>query len=491
MRLKYLLGIVWICAGCAGSVSEQQVNTTTETGLMRNDVTQDSVVSQSSADGVVQKDSQPDEENIQIPVNQEIEAIQAESKPEDSIQTPEISEDSNPSANPLEPEQTDSGTGQTNNAVSAVEKEAESGSSKTSGGESNAAPLVRANPSADAIKKLHTNAEWFEPASSDKWYKQAEQKANKTYLAEYLKLIGYKLPNHAYALIAPIQVQNNKLMMQYYSYNNTAFEYSMTPDGEENYWPASTVKLAACVMALLKMHEYGASSQAVVNYTNVEGTYNNTVEKLCREAIIPSNNASYNRLMEIAGFDEINDHYLPKVFHFPKMILQRRYVRRHPDDSLRISPEIKYTEGSVTGTIPERHSSGKMREQCPRESNCTTLAELAEVMFRTVLHEELPKERRLDLPVAEIDRVRDALKKAPSCIGDGVSVAMGKSAIVYNKGGKVTADDRLEVAVVSSPDKKERYLIALSMPYYVGVERETNRLAMYLIEAMQERNARD
>ena len=51
-------------------------------------------------------------------------------------------------------------------------------------------------------------------------------------------------------------------------------------------------------------------------------------------------------------------------------------------------------------------------------------------------------------------------------------------AVIFNKGGKVFTDDRLEIAVVSSPDKSERYLIALSTPYYEGVEVETNRLAM-------------
>ena len=64
---------------------------------------------------------------------------------------------------------------------------------------------------------------------------------------------------------------------------------------------------------------------------------------------------------------------------------------------------------------------------------------------------------------------------------------MGSGTVIFNKGGKVIGDDRLEVAVVSSPDKKERYLVALSMPYYEGVEKETNRLAMHLITAMQQR----
>ncbi|MBQ9242025.1 MAG: serine hydrolase [Proteobacteria bacterium] len=354
--------------------------------------------------------------------------------------------------------------------------------------EAHAADILQpAQADPEAIKALHTEADWFVPEASRKWYKQTSRHANRKYLSEYFKLIGYEVPKHTYALIAPLQTRGDKLSMQYYSYLSTAFEYSMTKDGEEKYWPASTVKLAAAVMALLKLREYKAGSKSVVSFTDLEGHYEDTVEKLCRDAIIPSNNTAYNRLMEIAGFDEINDHYLREVFHFPKMVLQRRYVRHRPEDSLRDSPEIQFSDGNVNGTIPERHSSGKMRPECPRESNCTTLAELGEVMFRVVLHEELPKKRQLALPSAEINMLREALVKAPSCIGDGITAAMGPGITIYNKGGKVIGDDRLEVAVVSTPDKRERYLVALSMPYYEGVEKETNRLAMHLISAMRAR----
>lgn len=337
----------------------------------------------------------------------------------------------------------------------------------------------------DNIKSMNPNAEWFIPDISQKWYRQVSKKANRSYLSSYFEAIGYHVPKDTYALIAPLEIRDGQFMMQYYSYKSTAFVYSMTKDGHENFWPASTVKLAAAVMALLKLSEYGTNSQAIVKMTDIEGNYENNVEKLCREAIIPSNNTAYNRLMEIAGFDEINDHYLREVFHFPKMVLQRRYQRANPDDNLRYSPSISFHDNKVSGMIPERKSSGKMRPECPRESNCATLAELAEVMFRVVLHEELNVNRRLKLAVSEINMLRDALKKAPSCIGDGVAQVMGTDAIIYNKGGKVFADDRLEIAVVSSSDKKERYLIALSMPYYDGVETETNRLARLMIEAMR------
>lgn len=335
-------------------------------------------------------------------------------------------------------------------------------------------------------KNIATNAVWFEPDVSSKWYEQTKKMADRTYLSAYFKSIGYQVPDNTYALIAPIDNAEG-LRMQYYSLDDTAFEFSMTKTGEEKFWPASTVKLAAAVMALLKLNENGVTSQAFVTMDDIDGHYDGNVETLCREAIIPSNNIAYNRLMEIAGFDEINDHYLREVFHFPRMILQRRYQRQHPDDNLRVSPEIHYHEGGTDGVLPQRVSSGKKRPACPRESNCTTLAELAEVMFRVVLHEELVKNRRLSLKKSDIEMLRDALLKAPSCIGDGVASVMGPTALVFNKGGKVVGDDRLEIAVVSSKDGTERYLLALSMPYYEGVEKETNVLAGHLIEAMRAR----
>lgn len=485
MRSYLLFAFILICAGCTNPHSGQSIHTATELTAEASNDASDAEVEQTATESApsvnpsLNAKSETQDDAVQ---NLDLQTQESRESQSNTSVTDSASSSQNTAPAPSLT-QTQSPNEQGNSI--------QAGQVSTTEGEETEDILEPAKPDIEKVRQLNTASEWFVPSSSRKWYKQAQKKANTDYLAEYFKLIGYTLPKHSYALIAPIQIKDKKITMQYYSYHQTAFEYSMTADGEENYWPASTVKLAACVMALLKIHEYHISSQAVIDYTNLEGKYNDTVEKLCREAIIPSNNASYNRLMEIAGFDEINDHYLPEVFHFPKMILQRRYVRHHPEDSLRYTPEIQFTEGEVSGSIPERRSSGKMREQCPREANCTTLAELAEVMFRTVLHEELPENRRLKLPNVEIERVRDALKKAPSCIGNGVAAIMGKKAIIYNKGGKVIGDDRLEVAVVTTPDKKERYLIALSMPYYEGVERETNRLAMYMIEAMREKQGAD
>ena len=103
------------------------------------------------------------------------------------------------------------------------------------------------------------------------------------------------------------------------------------------------------------------------------------------------------------------------------------------------------------------------------------------------MHDELPAAYRFDLAKSDINMLQRMLLKAPSCIGKGVASAMGEKTLIYNKGGKVIGDDRLEIAFVSSPDKKERYLIALSVPYHADVETDTNKLAQMLINAMQDR----
>ena len=480
MRTKWIPGLLALCLGCGRTTAEQPTQTAADHTDMSVQTTAETV---NAEDGISDAASQA-ETGIASPETGDT-APQPQ-QPQGDMPAP--ADTAQGASTPSDAQEAPTGdaaeTASSPQDTSAPQAEA-SGEAKPESLQEE--PLTPAVVSPEAVHALHTAADWFVPEASKKWYKQTTRHANRKFLAEYFDLIGYQAPKNTYALIAPLSVRGGKLSMQYYSYRGTAFEFSMTKDGEEKYWPASTVKLAAAVMALLKLSEYGTGSQATVSFTDLEGHYENTVEKLCREAIIPSNNTAYNRLMEIAGFDEINDHYLRDVFHFPKMVLQRRYVRHHPEDSLRDSPEIQFTDGTKSGTIPERHSSGKMRPECPRESNCTTLAELAEVIFRVVLHEELPKSRQLALAQPEIDMLRDALHKAPSCIGDGVTAAMGPNMIVYNKGGKVIGDDRLEVAVVSTPNKKERYLVALSMPYYEGVEKETNRLAMHLIDAMRHR----
>lgn len=334
-------------------------------------------------------------------------------------------------------------------------------------------------------KKAKRNPRVLCPSDRENWYNRQFLESDRTTLTERFKKQHYTPPRNSYALIAPIHVQNGIPCLEYYSYGDTAFEFSMTREGEEKFWPASAVKLMAAVLALVKLREYNLSSQASVQFNDIEGHYEGTVKALCREAIIPSSNTAYNRLMEIAGFDQANDDYLPNKFHFPTMILQRRYARHHPDDNIRLSPAILYREDGQEGLIPLRTSTGRKRHFCPREGNCMTLAELAEVMMRVVLHHELPSEYRFPVLDSDADMLIEALKEAPSCIDDGVYSTLGEKAVIYNKGGKVIGDDRLEVAVVSSRDGSERYLIGLSVPYYDGVEKATNELAKQLIVAVK------
>ncbi|MBQ9394412.1 MAG: serine hydrolase, partial [Proteobacteria bacterium] len=241
------------------------------------------------------------------------------------------------------------------------------------------------------------------PDDHENWFNRLFSQADRTSLNTLFEKQNYTPPQNSYALIAPIRVQNGIPCLEYYSYRDTAFVFSMKMDGEENFWPASTVKLMAAVLALVKLREYNLSSQARLQFNDIEGHFEGTVQMLCREAIIPSNNTAYNRLMEIAGFDQTNDDYLLVWFHFPTMTLQRRYARHHPDDNIRQSPAMLYRENEREGLIPLRTSAGRKRHFCPREGNCMTLAELAEVMMRVVLHRELPDSYRFPILATDAD----------------------------------------------------------------------------------------
>ncbi|MFA5624090.1 MAG: serine hydrolase [Bradymonadales bacterium] len=315
------------------------------------------------------------------------------------------------------------------------------------------------------------------------WFKLVEEKADRDYLQNYFNIVGYKPPPNTYALIARVAKIKSTISLQYFSLGDTAFTYSMTDSGEQNYWPASTVKLLAAVAALIKAQQLGIDSEAQITFSDIDEDVSASLAELCTAAIVASSNPAYNQLMLFAGVDEANK-TIRQTLALPQTVLLRRYARKRPDDNLRYSPIINYNHENKSGQIAERYSKSEY-PQCPREANCTNLVELADLMLRVVLHNELPPKYRLPLAAKDIDMLNNSLLKAPSCIKNAVRSTMGARSKIFNKGGKVIGDDRLEVAVLSAHKSKERYLIALSMPQHDLVEEQTNELARQLILAMR------
>ena len=173
--------------------------------------------------------------------------------------------------------------------------------------------------------------------------------ADRTSLGDAFARAGYRPPAGTHLLAAKVETGVGQPAYSFFSLGESGFAYS---DGR--YWPASTVKLMAAVGALRTMRSYSVTGAARVRFDDPDGRYEGTVRELYKAALTVSSNVAYNRLMEIAGFDELNEQYLDEA-GLTRTVLQRRYTHPTPEADLRTSPPIIFNEGISSGTI-ERFS---------------------------------------------------------------------------------------------------------------------------------------
>lgn len=291
------------------------------------------------------------------------------------------------------------------------------------------------------------------------WAKMGEAAANRHLLSARFSANGYAPPASLYLLVAKERPGLGQPAFEYFSLNDTGLVFSRT-----NYWPASTVKLMAAVGALWTLSKYQLTGAATVRFTDEDGSYNGTVASLYDDALSVSSNVAYNRLVEIAGFDEINDQYMSPASGLPSFTLQCRYTSPVPGANLRTSPEIAYSEGNKQGTIAKRVGVGQ-HPDCGGCGNCLTLFELLDVMRRVTVHEELPSLHRFPLAQHDVVGLRAALKKSWTLIDEGAEEAFGNTTTVYSKTGSVPGYEKLDHGLIVDDKSGQRYLIAFSVPY--------------------------
>lgn len=269
----------------------------------------------------------------------------------------------------------------------------------------------------------------------------------------------YRIPVGTYLMATKVVRGLGQPGYYYFGLRDTPFMYSWN-----RYWPASCVKLMAAVGALVTLRKHGLGARAHLRFEDDDGRYDGPVWRMQRRALRLSTNVDYNRLIEIAGFDALNERYLTARWGLPRMVLQRRYTRPRPTSNLRSSPRIEYREGRRQGVIAARHSD-RTYARCPHEANCTTLFELHEVLRRVMLHFELPKSQRFPLRRKDVKRLHEDLLASPHKLGRGVEEALGHTAEVYNKAGMVPGDDHLDNLFIDDTTAKRRYFLALSVPF--------------------------
>jgi hypothetical protein len=219
---------------------------------------------------------------------------------------------------------------------------------------------------------------------------------------------------------------------------------------DNNFFPASAVKLLAALGALDFARSLGFTGDAVV-----DGGY--SLREYYDAALRWSSNEDYSALVRIAGVDRLNRQFLPD-HGFGGTAIQEPYGA---GEQVTFSPEMTLTEGDREVVVPERQ--GDEDYGCDG-GNCATLFDLAEAIRRVALDSELPGAERFDLDPADIAGLQDALAGAEGFIAPGVVDALGPDVRIFTKPGWVPELECVEAALVVDDATGHRFLVAVSAP---------------------------
>ncbi len=222
----------------------------------------------------------------------------------------------------------------------------------------------------------------------------------------------------------------------------------------DDFWPASSIKVMVALGALDFLKSLGFSGAATVE---AESGWTETVRGLIEASLDESDNYSYDRLVQIAGLDRLNNTFLSAANGFPQTVIQRSYS----GIDVRTSPQMTITEGGRSLTVPARVSETDYG--CPDNGNCSNLYEMADSVRRVVLAEEIPSTQRFAVDRADLRVIADALLASEGWVEPGVVRALGRRALVYNKPGAASGRDCLDVGLVDDR-AGNRFVFAISAP---------------------------
>ena len=283
------------------------------------------------------------------------------------------------------------------------------------------------------------------------------------WLRELMQSEQFRPPKRFKALVTILDFEDGKAGRRLKK--ERRFGYGRTADDVKGWNPASTVKIFSAVAALRRLSRFGFTHQATVEFKGRKNLHIWKVEDLVREALVPSNNIAHNRLVQLAGFDYLNEDFFSRRNGFQHSAILRAYAIRAWREmgeapSLRETPSIIVREGKKTRSF--RPEVGTFEDDCT--GVCTSLVDLSESL-RRVMVDELPRRERYGLPDATLKFLQDTLSQKRER-GDEV---VERLAFEFN-------DSRLQVAhkagfsrgwysdvvYVVAPDRSQAYIIALA-----------------------------
>jgi hypothetical protein len=317
-------------------------------------------------------------------------------------------------------------------------------------------------------------------------------------LPELLAERGYVADKSFKALVVEVvELKEGGHCYRYFDFNGTA-------NDRENWWPASNIKIFAAVGALVKLSEWGFGPKAILHFAYTtsklwsrdelpqkdrkrakelkhrarlkkKGKWKPledveiTVSRLLRKAITHSDNRSYDRLVELADYEWLNDVLLADRYNLGRTTLQRSYGGRvrYADSwrgSLRHAAPLTVTHKKNKKVRTESRSD-RAYDDCPKQGNCTTLLNLTEVMRRVMMHESLAEAQRFAISPENLDLLRQALAgKRERGLGvvNGLKQVFGAENVkIYHKPGfamKWFSD----VVFVDHPADGRKWLVAMA-----------------------------
>lgn len=239
------------------------------------------------------------------------------------------------------------------------------------------------------------------------WWKK--KGVDSSVLPKLMAKEGFKPPQKFMALVVELTFDKTRQTVV----QERAFDYKGTSAVNSGWNPASTVKIFAAIAALRRIDSLGFSARAKVTFYGKK-TYATTVGELIEKAIVQSDNIAYNRVVQLASYENLHKTVLTSKFGITQTALNRAYqvstwqsLGENP--SLRHSPKILLVEGRKTLTLPEENA--KTPAVCGSGA-CTSLQDLAESSRRLMLQEQLPPEETFNLKQQDLLFLRRAMRSA-------------------------------------------------------------------------------
>ncbi|MFN3202659.1 MAG: LysM peptidoglycan-binding domain-containing protein [Bradymonadia bacterium] len=293
--------------------------------------------------------------------------------------------------------------------------------------------------------------------------RSTRRKGKKADLESLMRAEGFRPPAKFKALVVQYTLNKSRTRVV----KTETFQWKST--GDDTHWnPASTIKLFSGVAALdyLRSRGFGVNTSATF-YDKKGGPKSYRVADLIADALGPSNNIAHNRLSQLAGYDWMNGRVLARkgaptaAIHKPYE--KSRWLPLTGADHFRTSPKIKLRQGSKKRTIPSR--SSKKTYACKYSSACASLEDLAEVMRRLMLHEQIPSSQRYNLGIRELRAIRNALKsnrKRGMEIVKGIESRFKKGQVAFYHKPGFSENWMSDVIYVYRYNSRRRWVVAMA-----------------------------